>query len=160
MLSKALAALILLGGMVTETRADIRYRIRPRFGELDSFGREPQGACTRDIQNKLWSALMRYPVLIVDSRTETLSINFFYDGTVAAADRNKTAATNQRTTESRVTGTWLSTNPNITFGASVEERRFKTPLVKLSITVRMPKDSTHAVERACTETWTGMGEKF
>jgi len=155
---RALLILIAFMALDVDARADIRYRIRPRNGELDSFGHDEvrYGECPNEVRYKLRRTLALQPVLTVDSKTQTLRVNFFFDD--KAADRNELAAASQfKSKDGVIVGEWQSANPGFSYGASLEERRDKPPKVRLWVNVETTKPDGKAL---CSETWTGMGEKF
>lgn len=147
-----LAAILVLCFFTATAHGDIRYRVRPRLGELESFGRGAQvtdcGATTR---TKLWTALARQPVVTVRSGG-VIDVAFNFKGGLGLK------ASRQWKVDGKIVGFWESEVKGLMFEVDVTERATKPPLVEVAIHIDMPlPDGTR---ETCTERWVGLGDKF
>lgn len=146
-------ALAVIVATVGVADADIRYRVRPRFGEMESFGRTPRKFdCDNATRIKFWGALAKQPVITV-RQDKTVDIAFNFE-----TGEKIPAARNYKSLRGQIIGFWTSAIPGLTFGVSIEERPTKPPIVEVSLDVdiTLPDGS----KTICSEKWSGIGDKF
>ena len=149
--------LLALSSMTATSSADIRYRVRSSFGELESFGRTPRKFdCSADIRTKLWRALSKQPV-ITRRENGDIDITFNFEG-----GKRQLATRQYNGLRGKLVAYWESDLPGLAFFVGITERRSKPPLVEigihLDITIALPDGSTS--KTVCSETWSGIGDKF
>lgn len=146
----ALVLIVLMTCMLaTIAHADIRYRVRPRLGELvPPVGSDGKvHACGPDITARLWRTLFRYPVVTVH-QDQTIDIDLGEGAKLPADDQHALAT-------GKLIGYWSSRTPGITFGASIKERPTLPPRIEIVVMRNMDDPATW-----CGAKWVGLGDKF
>jgi len=152
-MNRLLCVIAVVVSSTSMASADIRYRVHPRLGEMDSFGRAPRKFdCDGSTRIKFWAALAKQPVITVhEDKSVDIAFNFETGAKI-------TASRHYATLRGKVIGFWSSAIPGLTFGVSIEERATKPPLVEVSLDVDIPlPDGSKSV---CSEKWSGIGDKF
>jgi len=132
--------------------ADIRYRIRPRTGEVISmWQRDPdQGGipvCTdREMTDRLWRTLFRLP-------TVTVHENGTIDIDLAVGQPALKAEEQTKYTTGKLVAYWDSSTPGIFFGVSIKERAALPPVVEVVVVRQQPGN-------ICALKWVGLGDKY
>lgn len=146
----ALIVFAVLVGTVPTASADIRYRIRPSYGEMKSFGRPPKpGDCDNKIQLQFWHALAQIPVVTVRANGR-VDVQFDAGERVTAAKQIKVRG--------KLVGFWASKMPGLTFAIGIEEKERFPPYLEVVLDLdHVNPDGSRTV---CSETWTGGGDKF
>lgn len=127
--------------------ADVRYRIRPRLGELVEF----EGRCGPAIQVRLWQALAKIPIVTVRENA-TVDIDFRI-GSQIRASREVVMYTGKRVNY------WDAATPGFTFVVTIKERPLLPPRIEVAI-IRDIDTADQPGSTWCSEKWVGIGDKF
>jgi hypothetical protein len=150
---RVLVAIFALLGFSNLSYGDIRYRVRPRLGELASFGRTPQKFdCDQSTRSKLWMALSKQPVITVQPNG-VIDVSFNFE-----SGKKLKAARQYRGAGGKIIGFWDSEISGLTFEVAIQEKQTKPPIVEVAINIDMPLPDGSRV--LCSEKWIGIGDKF
>lgn len=157
-----IVAVVVIVACVGVANADIRYRIHPRLGEMESFGRTTPLArdCDSATRAKFWAALAKQPVIIV-REDKAVDISFSFEGGRIPRHGGSPCLRSGFSmalilSACPVPGFELKTVRG--FGVAIQNPATTAPLVEISLDVdiTLPDGS----KTICSEKWTGIGDKF
>jgi hypothetical protein len=147
-ISLALVCIVLFSSWAA---ADIRYRIRPRSGEVAStwLADPDQGdipVChDAAMIDRLWRTLFRLPTVTVREKG-TIDIDLAVGQAALPAGEQKAYTTG------KLVAYWDSSTPGIFFGVSIKERPTLPPRVEVVVVRESPN--------RCALKWIGLGDKY
>lgn len=151
-MQRLLITMIFVGLFSASASADIRYRIRPRSGEVISmWQRNPdQGSIPvchdGDMTERLWRTLSRLPTVTVREHG-TIDID------LAAGQPALKAEEQSAYTTGKLVAYWNSSTPGIFFGVSIKERASQPPRIEVVVVREAPG-------KTCALKWVGLGDKY
>lgn len=152
-MQRLLLGFVLVGLVSPSALADIRYRIRPRTGEILSMwqltpDKEITIPACRDseMQDRLWRTLFRLP-------TVTVHENGTIDIDLAVGQRALKAEEQTKYASGKLVAYWNSNTPGIFFGVSIKERAAFPPIIEVVVVREEPG-------KICGLKWVGLGDKY
>jgi len=153
-MKRLLLAMLVVGVLFGLARADIRYRIRARTGEIPAMWlKDPdQGGIPvcrdHEMIDRLWRTLFRMPTVTVHENG-TIDIDLAVGQPALKAEEQTTYATG------KLVAYWDSSTPGIFFGVSIKERASQPPRIEVVVVRGKPGEKAD-----CALKWIGLGDKY